>query len=85
VRDRWLSRVPRRRREPEPEFAAAPAPNVDDGTPVVLYLPVRCPQCHEAKPATDGVHDRNDGRVRYHLCRHCSLKFRSVEVPQQGG
>lgn len=80
--DRWLSRVPRRERRAAPPPAAgeqAPSPG-EDGVPVVPYVPIRCPRCGERKPTTDGVHDVRDGRTRYHLCKGCDLKFRSVEI-----
>mgnify|MGYP001574721486 FL=1 len=48
--------------------------------PVVPFLPVRCPQCGAGKPVTDGVRDQRAGRVRYHICQECRLKYHSIEI-----
>lgn len=45
-------------------------------TPLVPFCPFRCPSCGEAKPRTYG----KTGRIRYHRCRACGLRYRSLEL-----
>lgn len=47
-----------------------------DRLPVVPFVPFRCPKCRATKPATYG----STGRLRYHRCKHCGTKFRSLEL-----
>lgn len=48
--------------------------------PLVPYCPFRCPRCKEAKPRTYKV----VGRLRYHRCKQCGTKFRSIETRPAG-
>lgn len=41
----------------------------------VPFVPWRCPSCGDGKPRTYGQR----GRVRYHQCQLCLLRFRSLE------
>jgi len=43
--------------------------------PTVKFLPVRCPNCGSKKQRSYGT----KGRLRYHQCRKCELKFKSIE------
>lgn len=67
----------------EPPSPAAPSVG-DDGVPMVPFVPVRCPGCEADKPRTTGVHRTRAGRVRYHLCKVCGQRFRSLEVQRPG-
>lgn len=56
-----------------------------DGRPVengVAYNPVhcRCPGCHADNPPV--IHTR--GKVRFHRCRNCDKRFKSVEGHSRG-
>lgn len=62
-----------------PEAETEPA-----GTPTVPYVVTRCPFCGSGDSKIDGRHQLADGVVRYHLCRGCGRKFRSVEDPDPG-
>lgn len=48
----------------------------DNQLPAVPFVPFRCPRCGAVKPFTYG----QEGRVRYHRCKFCEGKFRSVEI-----
>jgi hypothetical protein len=48
----------------------------DDQTPLVPFVPFRCPNCKRHKPRTHGVR----GRIRYHTCGACGTKYRSIEL-----
>jgi len=46
----------------------------------VPFVAVHCPSCAATKPRTYGVR----GRMRWHRCQDCGLRFRSWELrPQQ--
>lgn len=48
--------------------------------PIVFWVPVVCP-CGSRSVRCYKTH----GRTRYHRCKDCGLKFRSVEfLPQRG-
>lgn len=47
---------------------------------MVPFVPVRCPRCLAEKPRTVGTHERRDGKVRYHICQGCGIKFHSIEI-----
>lgn len=48
----------------------------DDNTRAVPFVPFRCWRCGGVRPQTYG----QEGRVRYHKCRQCGTKYRSVEM-----
>jgi predicted RNA-binding Zn-ribbon protein involved in translation (DUF1610 family) len=48
-----------------------------DRTPLVPFVPFRCPSCGRHKPRTGHVR----GRVRYHQCQACGTRYRSLEMP----
>jgi transposase-like protein len=50
--------------------------SVDDDNYGVQFIPLRCPQC-QSKDVRCYV---SRPPVRYHLCRGCGKKFKSVEV-----
>jgi DNA-directed RNA polymerase subunit RPC12/RpoP len=52
-------------------------PGDDDTVPVVPFVAFRCPRCGRHNPFTDGV----IGRLRYHVCQNCGLKYKSYELP----
>ena len=53
--------------------------------PPVAFLPVRCPGCGSDRQKTTGAPlPRGPGRLRYHVCRDCGLRFRSVEIHPRG-
>lgn len=49
----------------------------DAQTPVVPFVPFRCPFCGRNKPRTSDVH----GRLRRHRCQACGRRYRSWEMP----
>jgi hypothetical protein len=49
---------------------------IDDGDYGVQFIPLRCPQC-QSKDVRCYV---SRPPVRYHVCRECGKKFKSVEV-----
>lgn len=53
-----------------------PIEDEEDHVAVVAYVPWRCPSCGAGKPRTYSKR----GRVRYHTCQVCGLKFRSLEI-----
>ncbi len=65
----------------QPEDGGSGTRESSDGTPDgddypgVPYTPVRCPRCK----AGDVPVQHTAGRTRYHVCRRCSLNFKSVE------
>ncbi len=48
----------------------------NDRIPAVPYVPFRCPNCQKMNPRTYGTR----GRMRYHKCQSCGVKYRSFEV-----
>lgn len=46
-----------------------------DLAPCVPFVPFRCPHCGRHKPFTYAV----GSRLRYHRCRACGRRFRSLE------
>ncbi len=80
--ERWLSRVPRAPLRPAAETPPEPGNSAADSRAVVVpYVPVRCPRCRARRPSVQGVHPNRSGDViRYHVCRECSLAFRSREL-----
>ena len=49
--------------------------------PVVLYLPVRCPNCKAGKPRTTGGYTAK--KRRYHVCQRCDLEYLSQEITEE--
>lgn len=49
---------------------------VDDDTYGVPFIPIRCPRCN-SKDVRCYV---TRPPVRYHVCRECGMKFKSVEA-----
>lgn len=43
---------------------------------IVPFVPWRCPSCGDSKPRTYSQR----GRVRYHQCQACQLRYRSIEI-----
>lgn len=71
----WLSDY--RTRRPETNQDAGSAPKEAENEYSVFYIPIRCPnkkcqskdvKCHTSSPP-----------IRYHFCRKCGLRFKSVE------
>lgn len=60
----------------EPERRGKPIEGEGDAIAAVPFVPWRCPKCGDYKPRTYSQR----GRVRYHQCQQCSLRFRSIEV-----
>jgi len=55
--------------------------NDPDRRPVVQFVPIICPDCR----TRNYDHEGTRGRIRYHRCRDCSLRFMSVEqIPEPG-
>lgn len=58
-----------RRRSPPDPFAD------DRCIDTVPFVPFTCPKCGR-KPQTGGV----AGRIRYHYCRPCNYRYRSLQI-----
>lgn len=43
----------------------------------VTWRPIRCPMCHSQQKTTDSVRET----VRYHNCKVCGYRYKSVEDP----
>lgn len=75
----WLDELlpdrPRVAGRPDHDRELVAPPAWGERAPRVTFRPVRCPQCRRRKPRTYGRY----GRVRYHLCLHCQIKFTSEE------
>lgn len=50
-----------------------------DRLPLVPFCPFRCPSCDAGKPATYG----QKGRLRYHRCKDCGTRYRSLELRRE--
>jgi transposase-like protein len=76
VKRRWFERVER------PVRVHVEVEMVHDElmVPIVPFVPVRCPRCSTGYPITYGMHDLRAGRTRYHLCKECNTKFKSLEL-----
>lgn len=61
----------------EPPRRRSPIPHAEDAVAIVPFVPWRCPSCGDSKPR----HYGQEGRVRYHECRECGLRYRSIELP----
>jgi hypothetical protein len=79
-RERWLRRVQR-----SPKVEVELPKQATEETPLVPFVPVRCPRCRAGQPHTYGVRDLKAGCFRYHLCQECQLKFRSLELDATHG
>jgi len=55
------------------------ARNVWQGN-AVDFLPARCPKCGGSSRILHGPVKDDPARKRYHQCRRCGIRFRSVEV-----
>lgn len=64
----------RRRRR----IGVLPQNSAEQNVDTVPFVAFRCPRCG-GKPETYGV-DREQG-VRFHLCRPCRYRYRSIEMP----
>jgi hypothetical protein len=53
-----------------------PADQDAERSPVVPFVPFRCPHCGAVHPRTYGQR----GRTRYHRCRACLRLYRSLEI-----
>lgn len=62
---------------PPPERRGPPIEGEADAIAIVPFVPVRCKSCGSGKPRTYGQR----GRIRYHECGECGLRFRSFEMP----
>ncbi len=69
---RWLNRHKNWLKEDK----EIPSPVFDDAEQGVEYIPLRCPQC-KSKDVRCYV---SRLPVRYHYCRECGKKFKSVEA-----
>lgn len=70
-----MGRGERRREEPGEEAAAKDKP---EG---VIFYPVRCPDCESDRVKCYSSEPPGPNRVRYHLCRACGKRFKSIEAP----
>jgi hypothetical protein len=60
----------------EKETAVEKSEQIDNEKYGVPFIPLRCPQC-KSKDVRCYV---SRPPVRYHVCRKCKIKFKSVEV-----
>lgn len=60
-----------------PDLDTTPQPEDVRETPIVEWKPIRCPYCGSGLKFTYGKSRHKP--VRYHLCRSCGSKFRSIE------
>lgn len=72
----WLGPEPARP-QARPQAHADPEPE-GDKLPVVLYVPILCPHCGSRDVLVTGTRARGSV-VRYHECRTCGGRFRSLE------
>lgn len=62
--------------DPPPDNRHPPVPHADEAIACVPYVPWSCPRCGDRKPRTYS----QNGRVRYHECQQCGIRYRSLEV-----
>ena len=74
-RDNWLGGYSKKGKENIPELKEETA--ADDTECAVFFVPVRCPvkkcrsknvRCYSSNPP-----------IRYHVCRDCGMRFKSIE------
>ena len=58
------------------EFVIGRQPTGGEVVNGVVYHRTRCPKCR----SKNNYVDKTKGRIRYHHCRNCSQRFKSVEV-----
>lgn len=78
----WLGAPARRQPEVRPEPVEA-GDGDPEKLPVVLYVPVLCPHCRSRDVLVTGTR-AGESVVRYHECRTCGGRFRSLErIPRR--
>ena len=60
--------------DPDPDERETETPHPPEWQ-VVGYHPIRCPDCGSRSHRQYG----REGRLRYHRCKQCSLRYRSWE------
>jgi len=63
----WLSGFVEPKSKPKREY--------QQGTDCVVFVPVKCPYCQSVHVWIYG----RDGKIRYHFCKDCKKKFKSIE------
>lgn len=64
--------------------AFAVGKNQQRAAPMVLWTPIRCPDCGSTSKVNKGKH-RSSRTIGYHQCRVCNLYYSSMErKPEKG-